>query len=718
MVAGKRIEDIATLARNPLFSALSMQDLGVLLDILEQITVLPDVPIVDEGQDADGAYFVLDGEARVARGARSLPSLKAGDHFGELALVSSRPALACVRSRTPMRLARLSRSRYRSLPTTHPGLALHLAQSLASLLADTIASAADDEGPPSRERPASPKEVTVRCADTVVRARAGAPLHEFLPRPTTGRIVGGLLDNRPVSLETPVVCDASVAPILLATPEGREIFGRSVGLLVLEAAAQVAPQARFQWGPTLGPAQVMHVEAAASFDLGALAHDIDRAVRTLIEQDVPFREVLWTVEEARHHFLREGWEDAAVQLQLRKEPFVTLVSCGTVVAPSMGPVVRSSGEIGHVRLLPHAQGLLVDLEEHLGEAAPGRHHDTRIDPIMQEHATPRFGGEMASAQRTWLASLGVTSVGRYNEACVSGRVSELVRVSEGFHEKRIGQIADTIASKRDSLKVIRIAGPSSSGKTTFIKRLTVQLEINGMHPLNLSLDDYYVDREQTPRDERGEYDFESIEAIDRELLREQINDLLAGRSIKLARFDFLTGRSLPNGGSEQALSAGDVLVVEGLHGLRPELLMESVPREQSFGIFIHPATTVPLDRLNGVATEDVRLLRRIVRDRHGRGYSAAENIVRWPSVRLGEQVHVFPCAPFADVVFDSSLVYELSVLKVFAERYLLEVPQSHAAFPTALRLRTLVDHFVAIHAEHVPPTSMLREFIGGSGFEY
>jgi uridine kinase len=301
---------------------------------------------------------------------------------------------------------------------------------------------------------------------------------------------------------------------------------------------------------------------------------------------------------------------------------------------------------------------------------------------------------------------------------VTGRVPELIRVAEGFHEKWIGTIADTISARRDSVRIIAIAGPSSSGKTTFIKRLTVQLLVDGVRPLSLSLDDYYVDRERTPRDEQGEYDFEAVEALDRQLLLDQLGRVLAGDEVTTAHYDFVRGKSNATGGKQLAMRRGDILLLEGIHGLDPQLLAGVVSPDQVFRIFVHPAQALAFDRLSVLAPEDVRLLRRIVRDRHQRSYSAADTIARWPSVRRGELMHVFPTMPFADVVFDSSLVYELSVLKTYAERYLLEVPPSHPAFTTAHRLRRLIDQFVAIHPDHVPPTSVIREFIGGSGFEY
>jgi uridine kinase len=325
---------------------------------------------------------------------------------------------------------------------------------------------------------------------------------------------------------------------------------------------------------------------------------------------------------------------------------------------------------------------------------------------------------MVRDHQRWLAAMGVTSVGAFNDLCISGQVSQLIRVAEGFHEKRIGLVADAIASARDRIRIISIAGPSSSGKTTFIKRLTVQLQINGVNPVGISLDNYYVDRDRTPRDARGELDFEALEAIDLALLQDHVRRLLAGEVVKTARYDFITGKGDPEGGPAIRLRPGDALMLEGIHGLNPALL-GAIPREgELFRVFIHPATTLPFDRLTRTSATDLRLLRRIVRDRHQRGYSAADNVLRWPSVQAGEREHIFPFQHEADAVFDSALIYEPAVLKVFAERYLLEVPPDHPAFPTALRLRYLVDRFVSIYPDHVPPTSLIREFIGGSGFEY
>ncbi len=306
---------------------------------------------------------------------------------------------------------------------------------------------------------------------------------------------------------------------------------------------------------------------------------------------------------------------------------------------------------------------------------------------------------------------------QFNLRCIDGSVAQIIHVTEGSQEKRIGRIADQIAAQGSRLKVVCIAGPSSSGKTTFIKRLQVQLQVNGIQPVPLSLDDYFCDREDTPRDASGEYDFEAFEALRADLLGDHLAGMLAGRTVRTARFDFQQGRSQPAGGPELALGEHQMLMLEGIHGLNP-MLLDRLPSDAIFRVFVCPLQQLPLDAVSRVFASDVRLLRRIVRDRHTRGMAAADTIARWPSVRRGERRSIFPFVSHADAVFDSSLVYELSVLKVFAQRYLLEVPAGHPATVTAYRLLGLLDDLVTIYPDSVPPTSILREFIGGSGFEY
>jgi uridine kinase len=709
----KQVSDISTLAQNRLFGRLSVQELGILIDTLDQVALPAGAAVMSEGEDGEFAYIVLDGTAVERRGALEVATLGPGANFGELSLVGVLRRTSTVETRTPMRLARLSRTRFAGLTERHPELGARVTGALAATLAADLAQMTDRVGVLLRER-----SVARRATVTVVlpggerrTVTTTTRIGELLPREVDGvRVVGALLDDRPVSLDVAIVNDARVAPLTLASWDGRDILRRSVGLLLLEAAHRIAPGVIFRLGASLTSGRVVHVDAPDG-DTPGLAVRLGRAMEALVLEGASFREELWSVAEARAHFVAAGWLDAAALLGTWRDSTVSLVSCGEVYALAEGPLLASARELEGFSVGPHPEGLLLDFGQTVKKHVVAQ-------TLSMERIKPRFGGEMMTEEKRWLASLGVTSVGTFNAQCVTGSVKELIRVSEGFHEKRVSRIADAIDARRRDVKIITIAGPSSSGKTTFIKRLTTQLEIIGLRPVSISLDDYYVDRERTVKDASGEYDFEALEALDLALVRDHTTRLLAGEEVATARFDFLAGKSLPSGGPTITLGEGRVLLFEGIHGLNPELLGTAVPQSAVFRVFVHPATSLAFDRLSSVATADVRLLRRLVRDRHHRGYRAEETIHRWASVRRGETLHILPFQSFADAVFNTSLVYELSVLKVFADRYLLEVPAGDPAFSTAYRLRRVLDRFVTIYPDHVPPTSILREFIGGSGFEY
>jgi uridine kinase len=449
-------------------------------------------------------------------------------------------------------------------------------------------------------------------------------------------------------------------------------------------------------------------------------------MREIAAQRPPLREEWWTVDEARAYFSRTGWRDAAVLLTTWRDTAVPLVSYGEVYALNMGPLLPNAGDLDGFQILADQGSLLLvhgsQATSRFTRSGSGSHDsipptDARNVIAREALAVSRQTFTMTQAEELWLATMGASSVGAFNDACIRGDVTRLIRVSEGFQEKGISRIADQISDRGGAARVVCIAGPSSSGKTTFIKRLETQLQVNGVHPVPISLDNYYVDRDVNPRDEAGNYDYEAVEALQLDLLQDHLSRLLDGESVVTARYDFATGKSLPAGGPAIQLDATDVLMLEGIHGLNPRLF-PLIPASQIFRVFICPLVQLPFDPLTRVSASDVRLLRRIIRDRHSRGSKAADNIMRWPAVRAGERKHIFPFQYHADAVFDSSLIYELAVLKVYAERYLLEVPQSHPAYTTAFRLLQLVDRFVAIYPDHVPPTSILREFIGESGFEY
>jgi uridine kinase len=290
-------------------------------------------------------------------------------------------------------------------------------------------------------------------------------------------------------------------------------------------------------------------------------------------------------------------------------------------------------------------------------------------------------------------------------------------VAEALHEKRLAEIADEIADRRDVLRFVFVAGPSSAGKTTFVKRLSVQLKVNGIEPVVIGLDDYYGNREDCPKDENGEYDFEALEALDLRLIDQHLAALYAGEEIGVPKFSFAKGRREEGEGRPLRTAPGQVALIEGIHGLNPRLI-ESVPREAVFSIYINALTQLVIDDHNRIFTADARLLRRIVRDRRYRKTPAAETIARWPSVRRGEQKHIFPHQEHADATFNTALVYETSVLKTFAWRYLLEVPRSHPSRTEAHRLLSFLELFVPVFPDAVPHNSVLREFLGGSAFAY
>lgn len=704
---GHRPEDVVLLAKHSFLAHIGPQDLGAFIELLDQVALPAGTVVFRQGDEGEHMYFVLEGQGHVHRGAIAVARIGPGDHFGETAILGHRARSATVQTDTVMRLARLSRARFLSLGGSRPRAALHFMEALAASVAATMTALRDDVGLLARQRSLPRRSVvTVTIGDRRIDVGTGTLVGTLLPRSVEeALVVAATVDRRAVSLETPLTSDASVEALTTASWEGRRIFRRSVLLLVLEAARRAVPAASLTVGPRIARRQF--VVASPELSPGDLA-EIQRQLDGLVAHGEPMREELWAIEEARARFMEQGWPDAAALLASYRAETVALLACGGTFALSFGPVLPVAAGVGHIGLFAASGGLLVDF----GAALDAGASVSSMTTIVARHA-PMPARQMAHALGTWLEAMHITSVGRFNESCVDGRVEELVRVSEGFHEKNIGRVADVIAERR--LRVVAIAGPSSSGKTTFIRRLKVQLEVNGIAPVHVSLDDYYVDREKTPRDITGELDFESVDALDLPLLRSNIERLVAGERVRLARYDFPTGKSLREGGEEIALGPANVLLVEGLHALNP-MVGGSLPSDTAFRVFVHPATALPLDRLSVVLPDDVRLLRRIVRDRHGRGYTARDTIARWPSVRRGEERHVFPYAAEADLVFDTSLVYEIAVLRVFAERYLLEVPRDDPGFVTAHRLRQLIDRFVPIYSDHVPRTSILREFIGG-GFE-
>jgi len=338
---------------------------------------------------------------------------------------------------------------------------------------------------------------------------------------------------------------------------------------------------------------------------------------------------------------------------------------------------------------------------------PRRHAPTRLLPLPEYRTLVKTFQQYGS----WLQRLGISSVGALNDAIKDSRIREIILVSEALHEQRVAEVAAQIAERQDPLRVILVAGPSSSGKTTFSKRLTVQLLARGISPFHLEMDNYFVNRADTPRDEQGQLDFESVDALNRAKLSQDLHDLSEGKTVRLPRYDFMSGES--EDGEEVQLEKGEIIILEGIHGLNPALL-EGFSKGETFRIYVSALTQLNLDRHNRVSTTDTRLIRRIVRDARERGYSAQETIQRWESVRRGEKRYIFPFQENADVMFNSALAYELSALKPMAEPLLRQVPYGTPEYVEAKRLLAFLEWFLPLTSDLIPDNSILREFIGDS----
>lgn len=596
-----------------------------------------------------------------------------------------------------------------------------------------------------------PALVSLRMSNGQFTAEAGSALCDVLPKDINGSpVVAAMLGRRPVSLITKVFWDSEVEPITLGTFEGTRIHRLSQALMLLEAAQRVAPDGDIRLAHSVGFGRRVLVGLGYKQRAEELAQELQQAMTELVREDRPLVETRVGATEAMEYFKRVGWNDTVELLATWRDAVVPLATYGRVYAVTLMPLLARTGAASSSRILADRGGLLLLYgngksisaqsgtrsdspiplinAEQLGaearvptveDAEPFRYATTHIDGVSNEEAlaVSRQTISMTQQQERWLETLDTRSVGAFNRACITGHVDELINVSEGFHEKRISRIADEVHGRGKLARIVCIAGPSSSGKTTFIKRLRVQLQVLGMNPVAISLDNFYCDRALTPLDEKGEYDFEALEALRLDVLQEQLSRLLKGEPVKTADYDFKRGTSNPTGGPELKLDHHSILMLEGIHGLNPSLLAQ-IAEHEAFRVFICPLAQLPFDRASRLHASDVRLIRRIVRDRHSRGYNAADTIRRWESVRAGERKHIFPFQHHADAVFDSSLIYEIAVLKVYAERYLLEVPRSDPTWLTAFRLLGLADRFVALYPDRVPPTSILREFIGGSSFQY
>lgn len=428
-----------------------------------------------------------------------------------------------------------------------------------------------------------------------------------------------------------------------------------------------------------------------------------RRMQEIIDSKMPIRRFTVPTEVAIALFQEKGDVEKVKLLRTSGSIYTTYYKIGEYVDYYYGTLLTNTSQLYLFGLEKYYDGMLLRIPsvsnpDELGEMT---RQDKMFD-IFKEH-------------HRWQEILGIRTVGDFNQAIDAGHATDIINISEALQEKKLAKIAEEIAS-REGVKLVLLAGPSSSGKTTSCKRLSIQLAVNGLKPLQISLDDYFVDRDKTPKDENGEYDFESIYALNLDLLNEQFNALFRGEEVELPKYDFPSGKSVKSG-KKLKLEPNNVLVVEGIHALNPELTAH-VPEEQIFRVYASALTTILLDNHNYIPTTDNRLLRRIIRDYKYRGVSAQETIRRWPSVRAGENRWIFPFQENADAMLNTAMLYELSVLKMQAEPLLQQVPENCEEFAEAYRLLKFLKYFKGIPYNNLPPTSLLREFLGGSSFHY
>jgi uridine kinase len=523
------------------------------------------------------------------------------------------------------------------------------------------------------------------------------------PSTADNPIVAAMVNNEVLDLSRRIRIGATLQPVYLNSDAGVRCYRRSLCFLLPIARRHVFPDRRLVIGHSLGDAYYYHFadgQDATEKDLELLSAEM----RKIVEADVPIRRHLIAYEEAVQIFEDQGMLHTAALLNHRNTSRVAVQICGDFVDLSHGPLLQSTGALRYFELHRLAPGFVLRYpsQKTPTEMSPYKHSDVLFN-IYQEY-------------KEWGKILGVSSVGSLNEKVRDGDITDFIRVNEALQEKKISEIADEIASKRESVRIVLIAGPSSSGKTTFTKRLAIQLTVHGLQPQLISVDDYFVDRDQTPLDEDGNPDFESIYGVDIALLNEHLLTLFAGEEVGIPTFDFKSGSRRAEG---RPLRLGDrsVLLMEGIHCLNDELTPR-IPAERKHKIYVSALTQLNLDEHNRIPTTDNRLVRRMVRDFQFRGHSAVNTLEMWPSVRRGEQRNIFPFQDTADSAFNSALDYELGVLKKHAEPLLMQVKPRHEVYDQAEKLLLFLSNFTNIADKLVPDYSIVREFIGDSGFRY
>lgn len=514
------------------------------------------------------------------------------------------------------------------------------------------------------------------------------------------------VNNRIKELNYRIYKPVTVRFIDITSFEGIRVYQRTISFILQKAVRELFPDRTLYIRHSLG-ASGFYCEISGFGPIPAEHLDAIKArMRGIIDRNLPIQGVKMLTDTARKIYEGFGMADKIALLDSRPRLYSKIYTIDSLPGYFYGALTPSTGYTPQFDLHPYYNGFFI--------ALPLRTDPTRLHQSV--HQEKMF--DVFHQYQSWVEIMGVPTVGQLNSKVLAGDASELIKIAEAFHENKLAQVAGCVAeaNRERGVRLVLISGPSSSGKTTFAKRLGVQLRVLGLNPVLISLDDYFVDREKTPRDENGEYDYEALEAIDLEQFNDHLKRLERGESVDIPRYDFISGTRRWHDNPLQ-LDERSVLIVEGIHGLNPALT-PGVPESRKFKIYVSCFTSVALDNVSRIATSDNRLLRRLTRDYRTRGNDALSTLARWESVRRGEEKHIFPYQENADVMFNSSLFYEISVLRRFAEPILREVPDTVPEYGEAKRMLKFLDNFIPISPEEIPPTSLLREFIGGSSFKY
>lgn len=536
----------------------------------------------------------------------------------------------------------------------------------------------------------------------------GTPLLELAGRIEPGAypFLAAMVNNRIKELNYKLYTSVSVRFVDITSFEGIRVYQRTAWFLLQKAVRDLYPDKTLHIRHSMGQSGFYcEVDGIEAFDTEQTSA-IRRRMQELVEADLPITRQKMLTSQVRARYAEQGFDDKIALLDTRPRLYSDLYTLDDTVGYFYGSLAPSTGYVSLFDIDPFYNGFYL--------ALPLRTAPERLN--KQVHQDRMF--EIFREYQSWVGIMGVPTVGAVNTRVLSGVDKGMILVAEAFHERKFAEVADAIleANRDRGLRMVLISGPSSSGKTTSAKRLGIQLGVLGLYPVLISLDDYFVDREKTPLDENGDYDYEVLEAIDLELFNDHLRRLMQGQSVDIPRYDFITGRRTWHN-APLTLDERSILIVEGIHGLNPRLT-PSIPDHMKFKLYISCFTSVAMDNLSRISTTDNRLLRRLTRDYTQRGADAMMTLSRWASVRRGEERHIFPYQENADVMLNSSLFYEIPVLRPFAEKILREVPDTVPEYDEARRLLKFLDNFIPIAPDGIPPTSILREFIGGSSFRY